>query len=287
MNMHLKSSCMLGALLVTLNVATTHAQLTPVECGAASTNVGSKLVFLNGANLAPASGFVQPLFYQRVANRYGTNGYYATTNLMLTAVSVNTNSASAAIGAYVVCEVLSVSGPEGATVYYWEQGNGRPTYSFPVGAAVVPEKSRITVSNLEGGAGRPDGDPFGAIQGRRWVVNKAGDYDVTYRLIDTSANHPTSKAPIHAPSDPLTIKFSTGIDIGITGFTSSFTNGVNTLVYKNGSLTNLYVEASTDLETWTNVVGPFPSMQVSQLTTNVFTNTVENRFYRLRATVPL
>lgn len=286
MNMHLKSSCMIGTLLLALNVSRTRAQLAPVECGAASTNVGSKLLFVNGTNLTAASGFVQPLVFQRVANRYATNGYYSTTNLMFTAVSVNTNAASAAVGSYLVCEVVSVSGPADATLYFWEQGNGRPTYTFPVGGTYAPEKSRFIVSNLENGAGRPDGDPFGAIRGRRWVVNKAGEYDVTYRLIDTSSNHPTlTKTPIHAPSDPLTIKFSTGVDIAITDIAS--TNGLSTLVYKNGALTNLYVEASVNLTNWTPVVGPFASMQASLLTTNIFTNTVENTFYRLRGTSPL
>ena len=286
MNMHLKSSFMLGALLLALNVSPAHAQLAPVECGAFGTNVGSKLSFVNGMNLTPASGFVQPLVYQRVANRYGTNGYYSTTNLLFTAVSVKTNAASAAVGSYVVCEVLSVAGPAGATLYFWEQGNGRPTFTLPVGGTFAPEKSRFTLSNLENGAGRPAGDPYGAIRGRRWVVNKAGEYDVTYRLIDISGNHPTlAKTPIHAPFDPLTIKFSTGIDIGITQFAS--TNGLSTLVYRSGALTNFYVEASANLTNWVSVVGPFASMQASLLTTNVFTNAVDNLFYRLRGTTPL
>src|SRR5688572_24819277 len=141
MNMHLKSSCMIGVLLLASNVSLTHAQLAPVECGAVSTTVGSKLLFVNGTNLAPASGFVQPLVFQRVANRYDTNGYYSTTNLMFTAVSAKTNETSAAVGAYVVCEVLSVTGPAGATLYFWEQGNGRPNFAFPIGGTYPPEKS--------------------------------------------------------------------------------------------------------------------------------------------------
>ena len=286
MDTHLKSSLMLGALLLALSVSPTHAQLAPVECGALGTTVGSKLAFVNGVNLSPASGFVQPLVYQRVANRYGTNGYYSTTNLLFTAVSVKTNAASAAVGSYVACEVVSVAGPAGAIVYFWEQGNGRPTFAFPVGGTYAPEKSRFTISNLENGAGRPDGDPFGAIGGRRWVVNQAGEYEITYRLIDTSANHPTlTKTPIHAPSDPLTIKFSTGIDIGIARFAA--TNGLSTLVYRSGALTNFYVEASSNLTNWVPVVGPFASMQASLLTTNVFTNAVDKLFYRLRGTTPL
>lgn len=286
MNINLNSFCVIGTLALAFNVHRASAQLLSIECGALSTNVGSKLQFVNGANLTPESGFVQPLVFQRVANRYGTNGYYATSNLLFTAVSAKTNDMSAAVGSYVVCEVLSVAGPEGATLYFWEQGNGRPNYAFPVGGTYATDKSRFILSNLENGAGRPDGDPYGAIPGRRWVVDKAGNYDVTYRLIDTSSNHPTlTKTPIHAPSDPLTVKFSTGVDIAITGFAS--TNGLSTLIYRNGALTNLYVEASANLTNWSPVVGPFATMQASLLTTNIFTNTVENLFYRLRGTSPL
>ncbi len=105
-------------------------------------------------------------------------------------------------------------------------------------------------------------------------------------MIDTSSNHPTlTKTPIHGPSDPLTIKFSTDIDIGIARFAD--TNALSTLVDRSGALTNLYVEASSNLTNWVPVVGPFASMQASLLTTNVFTNTVDNLFYRLRGTKPL
>jgi len=290
MKINLKSSCLLGALLLGLNAATVLAQPTFIECGAEGTNTGAKLMFVNATNINPASGFVQPLYYQRIASRYGTNTFYTSTNLVFTAVSSKTNAASAAVGAYVVCEVMSVSGPAGATLSFWEQGNGRPTYTFPVGGTYATEKSRFILSNIENGAGRPDGDPFGAIRGRRIVVDKAGEYDVTYRLIDTSKNHPTLvNTPIHAPSDPITIKFTTGLDLSFTRITSS-TNAlgtVSTLVFKNGAITNLFVEASTNLVNWDPVIGPFATLPVSQLTTNVFTNNVDTLFYRLRGVTPL
>src|SRR5690349_5919824 len=94
----MKSTCLLGALLLGLNVATVLAQPTLIECGAESATVGSKLLFVNGANLNPASGFVQPLYYTRIASRYGTNHIYTSTNLLFTALS-STNPAGAAVGA--------------------------------------------------------------------------------------------------------------------------------------------------------------------------------------------
>ena len=65
-------------------------------------------------------------------------------------------------------------------------------------------KTGFEVGNLENGAGSPGGDPFGSISGRRFTVNKAGEYLVTFQLYDISKNHPTDlNSPIHTPSDPL------------------------------------------------------------------------------------
>jgi hypothetical protein len=288
MKMNLKLSCLLGVLLVGTTADPVLAQ-TFIQCGAEGTTTGAKLSFVNRTNIDPASGFVQPLYFTRVANRYGTNFVYTSTNLVFTALS-STNPAGAAAGSYLVAEIMSVAGPAGATFYFWEQGNGRPTYTFPVGGTYPAEKSRFIVSNVENGAGQPGGDPAGVIRGRRLVVDKAGEYDVTYRLIDTSKNHPTLvNTPIHAPSDPVTIKFSTGLDLGITRITTA-TNAlgtVSTLVFKNGAITNLFVEASTNLVNWEPIVGPFATLPVSLLTTNVFTNNVDSMYYRLRGVTPL
>jgi len=292
MKNNLKSYGLLGGLLLGGTVVTSHAQLLPISCGAESTNTGTPLVFVNSNAVSVTSGFVQPLTYQRVANRYGTNIYYASTNLLFTALSVKTNAAtSAGFGSYIACEVVSVDGPAGGVFYFWEQGNGRPTYSFPVGGTYATNKNRFVLSNCENGAGRPDGDPFGAVRGRRFVVNKTGEYLVTFKLYDTSVNHPTTVgAPIHAPSEPLTIKFATGVDLGITALT--VTNGpsesMSTLVYRHGALTNLLVEASTNLTSWTPVMGPFTNVPISLLSTNVFTNTLQTPyvFYRLNGVLP-
>ena len=57
-------------------------------------------------------------------------------------------------------------------------------------------------------------------------------------------NHPTdTNAPIQIASDPLTIKFSTTVDLNTTRFAN--TNGVVTLTFKQSGLTNLYVESAT------------------------------------------
>jgi len=287
MKILVKSRNLLGALLLGLSAGTLHAQLTNIFCGAVSTNADSQLRFVNATNFLDASGFVQMTPYSRIASRYGTNFTYGTTNLVFTALSVKTNSdISAAFGSYLACEVVSVAGPAGATFSFWEQGAGWPTYNFPVGGTYDTNKNRFLLSNCENGAGRPDGDPFGNIRGRRFTVDKAGEYFVTFKLYDISKNHPTQVAAIHAPSDPLTVKFATKVDMDITQI--KVTNNVATLTFKQGFLTNMVVEFSTNLVSgnWTVVAGPFTN--VPTLTTNVFTNSesMPAIYYRLRGVTP-
>jgi hypothetical protein len=279
--MKTKPYFLLGVALLGLTAGTLRAQLLTVDCGAVSTNAGAKLKFVNGSTYAASSGYVQPLTYQRISSRFGTNIVYCSTNLSFQALSAKTNPATAAaFGSYLACQVMSVSGPAGGVFSFWEQGAGWSTYDFPVNEIYSSDK-KITLGNCETGAGRPDGDPFGNIRGRRFVVNKPGDYFVTFKLVDTSANHPTlAKTPIQAPSDTLTIKFSTKIDLGIMQFGN--TNGVATLVYKPGFLTNLFVESSTNSTgPWTPIAGPFTNTPA--LTTNLFTTdpSMPAVFYRL------
>jgi hypothetical protein len=286
MKIHVKSYGLLAAALLGLTAGTVHAQLLSLTCGAVSTNAGAKLKFVNGDSFAASSGFVEPLTYQRISSRFGTNTFYCATNLQFTALSAKTNPATAAaIGSYLACKVMSVSGPAGGVFSFWEQGAGWATYEFPVKDIYADGKNEFILSNCENGAGRPDGDPFGNVRGRRFVVNKPGEYLVTFKLYDLSQNHPTlPKTAIHAASDTLTVKFTTLVDMAITQLAQ--TNNVSTLVFKQGFLTNLLVEASTNMVTWTPISGPFTN--TPNLTTNRFTNdpSLPSLFYRLHGVTP-
>ena len=285
MKTYSKTYSLVGAVLLALSVGSLRAQLLPVDAGAVSTNTGSKLAFVNGASYSASSGYVHPFTYQRFANRYFTNVLYGTSNFLFRALS-SSNASSAAVGSYIACQIVSVTGPAGGVLSFWEQGAKWPTYQFPVNGAYATGKNRFILSNCETGAGRPDGDPVGSILGRRFTVNKPGEYAVTFKLYDTSENHPLLKGPIHAPSDPLTIKFKTGVDMNITSFSTS--NDVARLTYKQGWLTNMVVEANTNLTSgsWVAVAGPFATTPT--LTTNLFTNSPGTLaiFYRLRGTEP-
>ncbi len=298
-----KSYCLLGAALLGITAETLHAQ-SFVNCGAVSTNLGAQLKFVNGTNFVAGSSFVQLLTFERFTNHFtGAGGSYCYTSdtaisnspqtIIFQALSAKTNSAAAAFGSYIACKILSVAGPAGGVLSFWESSAGWPTYTFPVGGVYDTNKNWFEVGNLENGAGSPGGDPFGSISGRRFTVNKAGEYLVTFQLYDISKNHPTDlNSPIHTSSDPLTIKFATKVDIAATRFAQ--TNGVVTMTFKQGGLTNLFVEAATDLSgNWVPVAGPFTNAPVTTnsvqiLTTLKFTNnpSITKIFYRLHGPTP-
>lgn len=283
------SSKLLGLLCLTslgFGPADASAQTVPVQAGAVNTNAGSKLAFVNAAALSSGTGFVQPLIHGAFDNRIpATNRYYFTTNLLFTALSGTNATGKAATGANLVCEIASVQGPVGAAFHFWEQGAFWPTYSFPVGGTYAADKSRFDVSDIALGAGRPDGDPFGAIPGRRFSVTHPGEYLVTFKLHDVSQNNPTAAAPIHAASDPLTVRFQTGAAMSITKLAK--TNNVTTLSFSPSGFTNVVVEAApvVDSTTWSPVAGPFATSPLgSAVATSVVTNdaSLPTRFYRLR-----
>jgi hypothetical protein len=293
MNSPVKSLGLLCATLLGVSAFTPSTLGVQVNTGATSTNSGAKLAFVNASEVSATTGYVEPLLYGAFSNRRpATNRYYFTTNLVFRALSSVTNATSggAAMGANLVCEVVSVTGPAGAVFAFWEQGEFWPTYEFPVGGTYTTNKNRFDVSDINTGAGRPDGDAFGSIPGRRFSVTKPGEYQVTFRLYDISENNPSSATPIHAPSDPLTIKFQTGTDIGIASLAFD-TNKVATLTFRQGGITNLFVEASTNVApaNWATVAGPFASSPVGAgVTTQRFTNdpAIPSLFYRLRAVEP-
>ena len=285
MKNNVKHAGLIGAMLFALAAGTGQAQV-QITAGAVSTNVNEKLAFANGANYAAASGYVHPLVYTVVSNVNLNSGYYSSTNLAFGSLS-STNPGAASIGTYIVCQVVSVTGPEGGVLSFWERGSRVPNYSFPVGES-FSEETRFDVSDIALGAGLPDGDPAGSIPGRRWTVNKGGEYVVGYQLVDTSSNS-LAITSLHTPSDILYLKFSTGVDLGLNRL--SLSNNIATVVFRQGSLTNVFVETSTNLisGTWTVAAGPFPSAPAgTNTTTRVFTNSpgFSALFYRLRGVAP-
>jgi hypothetical protein len=288
MNKRVKLTGWLGAVALALTTGQLHAQFDQVSAGAASPSLNSKLLFANGGSYASTSGYSHLLVYTIVTNFSVTNIVYSTTNLQFFCLS-KTNAGGPAMGSYVVAEVLSVTGPVGGTLSFWEQGWRTPTYHFPVGVPPVVNSNRFDVSDISSTAGLADGDPVGRIPTRRFTANKAGDYFLTVKLLDLSTN--TSLAgPVHTESDPLTIKFTTGLDMGFSRFvvsTNNVTNRVTTITFRQSGLTNMFLDATTDLSNWVAIRGPFTSAPaLHQTTAFAFTNRPPTNavFYRLRGT---
>lgn len=287
MNTSAKSLGLLCSAMLGLVTGPLHAQFQQLNAGAESTNLNAKLAWANGATFAASSGYSHLLVYTVVTNFVMTNIFYSTTNLQFWALS-KTNASGLAIGSHAVCEVVSVAGPVGGVLSLWEQGWRVPTYIYPVGVTPVVGSNRFDVSDIATGAGLVDGDPAGRIPLRRFTVNLPGEYLATFKLLDTSTNTPAG-GPIHTPSDPITIKFTTGFDLAVTRYVVA-SNGVETLTFKQSALTNLFVDSRTEVASgdWTPVAGPFLTAPALNNTTTLnFTNPpVPKKFYRLRGVAP-
>src|SRR5436190_6965717 len=288
MNTRVKS-LLLCAALAGFATFSARAQFDQVTAGAASTNEGAKLMFVNGPSFHTNSGYTHPLIYTLVTNFSLTNVIYSSTNLQFFALS-NRVPGGAAIGSYISCEVLSVTGPAGGVLTFWEQGWRTPTYHFPVGVPPTVGSNLFDVSDISTGAGLVDGDPAGRIPVRRFTTSTPGTYYLTCRLVDMSTNTATGGA-MHIPSDPITIKLSTTLDLAITRI-AKLTNapGAYSLTFKQSALTNVLVETKTNLSlaSWTPVAGPFTSAPAfNQTTVQSVTNpATAGQFYRLRGVAP-
>lgn len=288
MNKRVTLTAWLGAVALALTTGQLHAQFEQVSAGAESPSLNSKLLFANGAGFASTSGYSHLLVYTIVTNFGLTNVVYSSTNLQFWCLS-KTNVGGPGTGSFIVAEVQSVTGPAGGTLSLWEQGWRTPTYHFPVGVPPVVNSNRFDVSDISASAGLPDGDPVGRIPTRRFTANKAGDYFLTVKLLDLSTNTALA-GPVHTPSDPITIKFTTGLDLSFTRFvvsTNNVTNRVTTITFRQSGLTNMFLDATTDLTNWTAIRGPFTSAPaLHQTTAFAFTNRPPTNavFYRLRGT---
>lgn len=183
-------------------------------------DAGEPLQFI-GANGAGKIFHLLPRpFGQRPAQRCG--GYYMlderprtlfpNDSFSFTAVSDGQYDANttghAHTGAWIWMEIVSVSGPAGASFGFWEEGrsfsNDTPTKSF---AANQPTGNYRFV--LSEGVDEVSEDPFGHIHGRSWTADKPGDYNIGFRLVDLSTSGPGG-GPWHVPSQVYTFRFRAG-----------------------------------------------------------------------------
>lgn len=252
---------------------------THIYAGALGTNQNDKLNFSNGAQFnATLSSYAFP----QIQRTNGLNaGYYrgdAVTFSALAGTIPNGGpiAGAAALGARLAVQVVSVEGPPGGSLAFWEGDGesdlGEITFSVPVGATNGTNQVIISQNN-----GEPGNDPYGHIHGRQFTTSAPGTYIVGFRVIDLSTNG-VGGGPIHAPSGVLPVRFQAGLRIeGLR----AFTNRVTLSFRSPPGISNL-LEATDSISTdnWQPAAAPLRGNNNLQTITD--TNApVANRFYRI------
>lgn len=188
-----------------------------LAAGAAMSEAGAALVFVNAGNFAAESGYVIPL-------EQATNGPYAGyhhAELTFVCQPATPDLGGPAPfhpipGTHVEAVVETVEGPGGGQFGFWEspgdeQTATQLTFSVPVNEAGGTNRFPISEND-----GSPGADPYGHFHGRVFSATEPGLYRVGFRFVDTAANGPAG-GPLHPPSARFFLHFQAGITLaGIT-----------------------------------------------------------------------
>ncbi len=252
---------------------------THLFAGATGLTPGSPLLFTTAASFEAASGWYLPM----VLRTSGLNaGFYRGDVLTFTALAAADQGTGqlegrALFGSRLAVQVVSVDGPTGGELQFWEGDGENPgnqiTFRVPVGAR--DSTASLVISENDGA---PGADPYGHIHGRAFTTTLPGRYFVGFRLIDVSTNGPGG-GPLHAPSAVLTLGFQAGptvdsLEVSAAGALVKFRSapGVSNV------LESTSVIAPGD---WTPVAGPLRGNSTLQSLrdTNAWPGP---RFYRLK-----
>ncbi len=184
----------------------------------------------------------------------------------------------AALGSRLEMELVSLAGPANGALSFWEPGEMQPRFTLGVSQASGTE--RIALSQ---GAGAPEDDPYGEIQGRHFGLTQPGLYCLGFRLVDTSTNG-IDGGPIHAPSQFYHIYLQAGATLH-----SIARQGSSVTAFFGGHAgKSFYLETSCSLASgaaWRTVAGPLTGTARLQSLTDPAVASPEG-YYRLRLTTP-
>lgn len=180
------------------------AQHGHLDAGAAAPTPGAPLVWANGADFLPATGYVKTLTFTNEGRFAGYfEGGITPTALPTTAAHGGPDARASAPGSFLQFGIVRATGPVGGRFGYWEAGSTSPTLTLLAG------DTSAAMMALSESDGSPGSDPYGHIHGRRFTATRAGVYTAWFQVFDTSTNGAGGK-PIHPPSDPLPIRFLAG-----------------------------------------------------------------------------
>jgi hypothetical protein len=249
------------------------------QFGAVDTTNAAPLCFINADQCATNSLAVVNLRYTNA----GPCALCYECGLPMMAVPATASNGGPAInhaglGARLELELVSLSGPPGASLGFWEPGQAQPSFSLRAGEVAATNRFVLTESD-----GAPDADPYGFIQGRHFAVSQPGLYCLGFRAVDNSTNG-LGGGSIHTPS-PL---YQMYLQAGVTTAALSRQGGSATVLFGGEAARTFYLERSSVLgpsAAWQTVAGPFTGTSRLQTLTDPAAPAGQC-FFRLRATTP-
>ena len=179
------------------------AQHLHLNVGASRPEKDIPLSFINGNAFSTNSAWFLPMPLQSQGLH---NGLYRAGSLTLAALPATPDYGGpapwhAALGSRVMAEVVSLEGPHGGEIAFWDSDgiaeSDSITFRVPVGTA--HGTWRFALSE---GDGTPGADPYGHIHGRYFTTTTPGLYTLGIRAVDASTSAPDG-GPWHAPSPVL------------------------------------------------------------------------------------
>jgi hypothetical protein len=243
--------------------------------GATEPNVGAPLKFLNAESCITSSESVINL-------RYTNSGPYAQQFQccipMLAVPATPANGGPelnhAALGAQLEMQLVSLDGPQGGALRFWECGQSQPQFELPVGESAGSHRFCISQNS-----GAPGTDPFGNVAGRHFTASTPGLYCLGFQLVDASTNGPGG-GPIHSPSPLYKVYLQVGATLA--SIQSSGSSIVTSFASEPGK--TFWLEGSPALSNaaqWQVLAGPLLGTSRIQKLTNSPSSGPE-MFYRLR-----
>ena len=250
-----------------------------LQFGAEGTDEDAPLCWLNAPRFGTNGECVVTLHPTNTgpcAGRY--EGCVGLTAVAATAAHGGPAPNHAALGACVELEFVSLSGPAGGSLGFWEATEAQPRFQVPVGETRGTNRCRLSATQ-----GEPGADPYGNLSGRRFAVSQPGLYCLGFRAVDTSANG-AGGGPIHEDSTVQYLYLQAGLVLN--AITRQGTSATASFGGEPGK--NFYLERTTALgpaATWQVVAGPLRGFDRLQTLKDAGANAGQG-FYRLRASVP-
>ena len=251
---------------------------THIYVGSAGLNPGDPLAITVASLFDTNSGYRLPMLLRTNGLNAGYHRGDALTFTALSATDLGTGQLAgrALLGSRLAMQLVSVEGPEGGEVQFWEGDGDNPgnqvTFRVPVG--LVGGTHAFLISENDGA---PGADPYGHIHGREFTTSVPGLYAVGFRAIDVSTNGPGG-GPLHAPSAPMVMYFQAGPTIE----SIERTGAVTRIRFRGAPGVTNVLEAAARPESgsWVRVAGPLRGN--STLQTLSHTNlSAEAQVYRL------